>query len=63
MVDINPYASGFETSNMVMVCSRSNIIYAIRIVRQCMENTGRNHWEALKWVFIGSLKDSFKCTK
>ena len=34
----------------VMVCSRPNIAHAVSLVSRYLSNSGKGHWEALKWL-------------
>jgi hypothetical protein len=34
----------------VMVSTRPNISHAVGVVSRYMENPGKEHWEAVKWV-------------
>ena len=33
-----------------MVCTRLDIAHAVGIVRRYMNNLGKEHWEAIKWI-------------
>lgn len=44
------YASGVGSVKYEMVCSRPDLTHAISLVSRFMENPGRAHWEALKWI-------------
>ena len=46
-----PYASGVESLMYVMVCCRSDIVYAVSQVSRFMVQPGRKHWQALKGIF------------
>ena len=34
-----------------MVCTRPDIRYAVGAVRRFMSNPGKEHWNAVKWIF------------
>jgi hypothetical protein len=34
----------------VMVCTRSDIAHAVGVVSKYMNNPGKEHWEAVKWI-------------
>ena len=44
-----PYSNGVGSIMYNMVCSRPDLAHTISVVSRFMENTGRIHWEALKW--------------
>src|SRR3954469_14090377 len=53
-----PYANIVGSLMYVMVCTKPDIAYAVSLVSRYMENPGKAHWQALKWIlrFInGSL--------
>jgi len=33
-----------------MMCIRPNLFYAISVISCYMDNSGKDHWEAVKWV-------------
>jgi hypothetical protein len=39
----------------VMVCTRPDIAHAVGVLRRYMNNTGKEHWEAVKWI-LGYLR-------
>nr|GEV84704.1 retrovirus-related Pol polyprotein from transposon TNT 1-94 [Tanacetum cinerariifolium] len=45
-----PYASAVESLMYLMVCTRSDIAYAVSVVSRYLANPGKNHWEAVKWI-------------
>ena len=45
-----PYTSAVGIVMYAMVCSRPNIAHAVSLVSRYMSNTGKGHWEALKWL-------------
>ena len=50
-MSIIPYSSAVGNLIYVMVCTRSDISHAIRIVSKFLANPGKAHWEAVKWIF------------
>ena len=34
-----------------MVCTRLDIAHAVGVVSRFLENLGKEHWEAVKWIF------------
>jgi hypothetical protein len=45
-----PYSSTFGSLMYAMVCTRPNIAHAVRVVSRYMNNLGKEHWEAVKWI-------------
>ena len=45
-----PYASIVGSLMYAMVCTRSNISHAMGVVRRYMNNLGKEHWMAMKWI-------------
>ena len=45
-----PYANAVGCLMYAMVCTRLDISHAIGVVSKYMENPGKEHWNALKWV-------------
>jgi hypothetical protein len=45
-----PYASTIGSLMYVMVCTRSDIAYAIGVVSRFLSNHGKKHWLAVKWI-------------
>ena len=35
----------------VMVCTRPDIRYAVRVVSRFMSNPAKQHWATVKWIF------------
>jgi hypothetical protein len=52
-----PYASAVGCLIYAMVCTRSDLAYAVSVVSKYMTNPGRQHWDAVKWIFR-YLKDT-----
>ena len=45
------YSSAFGSLMYAMVYTRPNIAYAVGVVNRFMINPGKDHWEAVKWIF------------
>ena len=45
-----PYLSVVGSLMYVMVCTRPNIAHVVKVVRRFLENPGKEHWEAVKWI-------------
>ena len=45
-----PYANAVGSLMYLMVCTRLHISHAIGVVSRYMENPGKEHWAAVKWV-------------
>jgi hypothetical protein len=45
-----PYSSAVGSLMYVMVCTRPDISNAVGIVSRYMNNPGKEHWEAVKWI-------------
>ena len=45
-----PYSSTIGSLMYVMVCTRPNIAQAVGVVSRYMNNPGKEHWEAVKWI-------------
>ncbi|XP_062081230.1 secreted RxLR effector protein 161-like [Humulus lupulus] len=46
-----PYYNAVVTIMYLMVCTRPDLAYAINVLSRYMADPGRQHWEAMKWVF------------
>nr|GEY48387.1 retrotransposon protein, putative, Ty1-copia subclass [Tanacetum cinerariifolium] len=44
------YANAVESLMYLMVCTRSDITYAVSVVSRYLANLGKNHWEGVKWI-------------
>ncbi|GKE90930.1 hypothetical protein Tco_1572025, partial [Tanacetum coccineum] len=44
------YANAVGSLMYLMVCTRPDIAYAVSVVSRYLANTGKNHWEAVKWI-------------
>ena len=45
-----PYASVVGSLMYTMLCSRSDISYAVRVVSRYQSNPGKEHWKAVKRI-------------
>ena len=45
-----PYASAVGSLMYAMVCTRPDIAQAVGVVSRFMNNPGKGHWEAVKWI-------------
>ncbi|XP_070053941.1 uncharacterized protein [Nicotiana tomentosiformis] len=45
-----PYSSAVRSLMYAMVCTRPDIAYAVGIVSRFLENSGKEHWEEVKWI-------------
>nr|GEX00331.1 retrovirus-related Pol polyprotein from transposon TNT 1-94 [Tanacetum cinerariifolium] len=43
----------------LMLCTRADIAYVVSVISRYLENPGKNHWEALKWI-LKYLRDYAK---
>uniref|UniRef100_A0A2N9ER08 Integrase catalytic domain-containing protein n=1 Tax=Fagus sylvatica TaxID=28930 RepID=A0A2N9ER08_FAGSY len=46
-----PYASAVGCLMYAMVCTRLDLAHAVSTVSRYMANPGREHWNAVKWIF------------
>ena len=46
-----PYSSAVSSLMYAMVCSRPDLSYAMSLVSRYMANPGKEHWNAVKWIF------------
>ena len=46
-----PYREAVGSLNWATVGTRPDIAFVIGVLSQYLENPGRAHWEAAKWVF------------
>ncbi|KAM6575709.1 hypothetical protein CsatA_024036 [Cannabis sativa] len=54
-----PYSSAVGSLMYEMVCTRPDIAHAVGVVSRFLANPGKQHWEAVKWIFRylkGTLK-------
>jgi hypothetical protein len=45
-----PYSSSVGSLMYVMVCTRPDIAHVVGVVSRSMNNPGKEHWEAIKWI-------------
>jgi hypothetical protein len=45
-----PYSSTVGSLMYAMVCTRPDIAHAVGVVSRYMNNPGKEHWEAVKWI-------------
>ena len=45
-----PYASAVGSLMYAMVCTRLDIAHAVGVVSRYMNNPGKEHWMAVKWI-------------
>ena len=45
-----PYSSTIGSLMYAMVCTRPDIAHAVGVVSRYMNNLGKEHWEAIKWI-------------
>ena len=45
------YSSTVRSLMYAMVCTRPNIAHAVGVVSRFTINPGKDHWEAVKWIF------------
>jgi ATP-binding cassette subfamily B (MDR/TAP) protein 1 len=46
-----PYYSAVGSLIYSMVCSHSDLSYAMSIVSRYMPNLGKEHWRVVQWIF------------
>ena len=46
-----PYATTVGCLMYAMVCTRPYLAHVISVVSRFLSNTGRMHWDAVKWIF------------
>jgi hypothetical protein len=47
-----PYSSVVGSLMYAMVCSHLDLSYAMSLVSRYMANPGKEHWDAVKWIFM-----------
>ena len=50
-----PYASAIGSLMYAMICTRPDISHAVGVASRYMNNPGKEHWMALKWI-LGYLR-------
>jgi hypothetical protein len=53
-----PYSSTIGSLMYAMVCTRPDIAHAMGVVSRYMNNPGKKHWEAVKWI-LGYLRCTY----
>ena len=56
-----PYASAVGSLMYAMVCTRPDIKHAVGVVSKYMANSGKEHWEAVKWL-LRYLRGTYNTT-
>jgi hypothetical protein len=46
-----PYSSAVGSLMYAMVCSRPDLAHAMSVVNRYMANPGKEHWNAVQWIF------------
>jgi len=46
-----PYAIAGGSLMYAIVCNRPDLAYAVSIISWFLSNPGKQHWEAVMWVF------------
>jgi hypothetical protein len=46
-----PYASAVGCLMYAMVCTRPDLAHAVSVVSKYMADPGKQHWNAVKWIF------------
>ena len=46
-----PYANAIGCLMYLMVCTRPDISHAVNVVSRYMADPGKEHWNAVKWIF------------
>ena len=45
-----PYSSRVGSLMYAMVCTKPDIAHAVGVVSRYMNNLGKEHWDAVKWI-------------
>ena len=56
-----PYSSAVGSLMYAMVCTRPDIAHAVGVVSRFLSNPGKQHWEAVKWIFRYLRRTSKLC--
>ena len=56
-----PYSSVVGSLMYAMVCTRPDIAHAVGVVSRFLENPGKEHWEAVKWIIRYLRGSSDEC--
>ena len=46
-----PYSNAVSSLMYAMICSTPDLSYAMCLVSRYMANPGKEHWNAVKWIF------------
>ena len=46
-----PYSNAVGSLMYAMVCSRPDLSHALSVVSRYMANPGKEHWNAVQWIF------------
>ena len=55
------YSSDIGSPMYAMVCTRSNIANTVGVVSRFLENLGKDHSEAMKWILLYLMGSSDEC--
>jgi hypothetical protein len=58
-----PYSSDVGSLMYAMVCSRSDLSHAMSLVSRYKANPGKEHWNAVQWIFRYLRGTSKACLK
>ena len=47
-----PYAQAVSSLMYAMTSTRLDICYAVGLVSRYQSNSGKAHWQAVKWIFM-----------
>ena len=58
-----PYSSAVGSLMYAMVCTRPDIAHAVGVVSRFLENPGKEHWEAVKWIlrYLRGIVGDYLC--
>ena len=56
-----PYESAVGSLMYVMVCTRPDIAYSVGVVSLFLDNLGKKHWKAVKWILCYLRGITKKC--
>ena len=58
-----PYALVIGSLMYAMVCTRPNIAHVVGVVSIFMSRSGKQHWEAVKWIlrYLRGSLDTYLC--
>jgi ATP-binding cassette subfamily B (MDR/TAP) protein 1 len=49
-MDMIPYTAAIGSLMYAMVCTRLDIAHAVGVVSRYVNNPGKQHWKAVKWI-------------